>query len=58
MQLPTRSLLARTVADPPRHARMINTLSMLEHIGSYKIMSTQHAPDIDQPTLKHVAEEV
>lgn len=57
VQLPTRSLLARTVADAPRHARMINTLSMLEHIGSYKIMSTQHAPDIDQPTLKHVAEE-
>ena len=36
---------------------MINTLSMLEHIGSHKIMATQHAPDIDQPTLKHVAEE-
>jgi hypothetical protein len=55
--LRTRSLLARIVADAPRHARMINTLSMLEHIGSYKIMATQHAPEIDQPTLKHVAEE-
>jgi hypothetical protein len=55
--LQTRSLLARIVPDAPRHARMINTLSMLEHIGSHKIMSTQHAPDIDQPTLKHVAEE-
>ena len=55
--LRTRSLLARIVADSPRHARMINTLSMLEHIGSYKIMTTQHAPEIDQPTLKHVAEE-
>jgi hypothetical protein len=55
--LQTRSLLARLVADPPRHARMINTLSMLEHLGSHKIMATQHGPDIDQPTLKHVAEE-
>jgi hypothetical protein len=55
--LQTRSLLARIVADAPRHARMINTLSMLEHIGSYKIMATQHASEIDQPTLKHVAEE-
>src|SRR5499427_1851669 len=55
--LQTRSLLARIVADPPRHARLANTLSMLEHIGSHKIMTTQHGSDIDQPTLKHVAEE-
>jgi len=55
--LQTRSLLARIVPDAPRHARMVNTLSMLEHIGSHKIMSTQHAADIDQSTLKHVAEE-
>jgi hypothetical protein len=55
--LQTRSLLTRIVADAPRHARLANTLSMLEHIGSHKIMTTQHAADIDQPTLKHVAEE-
>jgi hypothetical protein len=55
--LGTRSLLARIVADAPRHARLTNTLSMLEHIGSHKIMTTQHAADIDQATLKHVAEE-
>ena len=55
--LQTRSLLARIVADAPRHARLANTLSMLEHIGSHKIMTTQHAADIDQATLKHVHEE-
>jgi len=55
--LQTRSLLTRIVADAPRHARLANTLSLLEHIGSHKIMTTQHAADIDQPTLKHVAEE-
>jgi len=55
--LQTRSLLARIVADAPRHARLANTLSMLEHIGSHKIMTTQHRNDIDQPTLKHVHEE-
>jgi len=55
--LQTRSLLTRIVADAPRHARLANTLSLLEHIGSYKIMTTQHAAEIDQPTLKHVAEE-
>ena len=55
--LETRSLLARIVPDAPRHARLVNTLSLLEHMGSHKIMATQHAADIDQPTLKHVAEE-
>jgi hypothetical protein len=55
--LQTRSLLAAIVADAPRHARLANTLSMLEHIGSHKIMTTQHGADIDQPTLKHVHEE-
>ena len=36
---------------------MINTLSLLEHMGSHKIMLTQHSAAIDQATLKHVAEE-
>jgi len=55
--LQTRSLLLAIVADAPRHARLANTLSMLEHIGSHKIMTTQHGAGIDQPTLKHVHEE-
>ena len=53
----TRALLDRIVAEPIRHARMINTLSLLEHMGSHKIMATQHSAAIDQATLKHVAEE-
>jgi hypothetical protein len=36
---------------------MLNTLSLLEHMGSHKIMATQHSAAIDQATLKHVAEE-
>ncbi len=55
--LKTRSLFNHVVADSVQHARMVNTLSMLEHMGSHKIMSTQHAAGIDQATLKHVAEE-
>lgn len=55
--LQTRALLNRIVADAAVHGRFINTLSMLEHIGSYKIMTTQHSVHVDQPTLKHVAEE-
>jgi len=55
--LQTRSLLLAIVADAPRHARLANTLSLLEHLGSYKIMTTQRGAEIDQPTLKHVHEE-
>ena len=53
----TSSLLGRVVPLPERHGRMINTLSLLEHLGSHKIMATQHSSAIDQATLKHVAEE-
>ena len=53
----TRTLLDVIVAEPKHHARMINTLSLLEHMGSHKIMATQHSAAIDQATLKHVAEE-
>jgi hypothetical protein len=53
----TRALLDAIVAEPPRHARMINTLSLLEHMGSHKIMATQHSAAVDQATLKHLAEE-
>jgi hypothetical protein len=53
----TRALLDAIVRDGKNHARMLNTLSLLEHMGSHKIMATQHASGIDQATLKHVAEE-
>ena len=53
----TRALLERIVPDPALHARLINTLSMLEHMGSRKIMATRRSAAIDRATLKHVAEE-
>ena len=53
----TRSVLEAIIGEPERHARMLNTLSLLEHMGSHKIMATQHSAGIDQATLKHVAEE-
>lgn len=54
---PTRSLLRAVIPTPATHARFLNTLSMLEHMGGQKIMATQHGAAIDQPTLKHIAEE-
>jgi tellurite resistance protein len=53
----TRTLLDAIVAAPQRHARLLNTLSLLEHMGSHKIMATQHSAAVDQATLKHLAEE-
>jgi hypothetical protein len=53
----TEAILSGIVRDRPRHARFLNTLAMLEHMGSAKIMATQQGPAIDQPTLKHLAEE-
>lgn len=53
----TTALLDQLVAQRARHARMLNTLSLLEHMGSHKIMATQHSASIDQATLRHVAEE-
>ncbi len=53
----TRAVLDSLISEPARHARMLTTLSLLEHMGSHKIMVTQHSAAIDQATLKHVAEE-
>jgi hypothetical protein len=53
----TAALLESLVADHRQHARLLNTLSLLEHMGSHKIMATQHSTVIDQATLRHVAEE-
>ncbi|HEX5421793.1 MAG TPA: hypothetical protein VFY39_17515 [Gammaproteobacteria bacterium] len=53
----TRSFLSRIVPETALHARLINTLSLLEHLGSHKIMTTQHGAGMDQATLRHVAEE-
>jgi len=50
-------MLERYCAEDGLHALLLNTLSMLEHIGSRKIMMTQSRGGVDQPTLRHLAEE-
>ncbi len=49
--------LADFCADPARHARFLNTLALLEHIGSRKIMMSQSHGLLAEGTLKHLAEE-
>lgn len=53
----TSELLERIIDDPTLHSRLTNTLSLLEHMGSHKIMTTQHSMHIEQATLRHLAEE-
>jgi len=44
-------------ANPQPHARFLNTLSLLEHVGSRKIMTSRAAGNFDQESLQHLAEE-
>ena len=51
------ALIAGVTRVQDRHARFLNTLSMLEHMGSRRIMLTRGADNLDQTTLKHMADE-
>ncbi|TWB56070.1 hypothetical protein [Nitrospirillum viridazoti] len=52
-----QAFLADVLRTPVSHARFMNELSLMEHMGSNKIMATQHGAGMDLPTLKHLAEE-
>lgn len=55
--LRTRSRLTKIISDAQRHARFLNTLALLENLGSYRIAVTQHGEHCSQATLRHQAEE-
>ena len=42
---------------PAMHMRFLNTLSLMEHIGSRKIMASQTGQRLSGDTLRHLAEE-
>ncbi|MBL8660661.1 MAG: hypothetical protein JNM75_13000 [Rhodospirillales bacterium] len=54
---PVRHHLTALCGRPEEHARFLNTLSLLEHIGSRKILTSQSRGPLDCETLKHLAEE-
>lgn len=54
---PVRRRLAWWVEHPKQHALFLNTLSMMEHIGSRKIMVSQTEGPLGREILKHLAEE-
>lgn len=54
-----RDYLSRIIEDRAAHAKFMNMLSMLEHMGSRKIMVSQmdKHESLNEDTLKHLAEE-
>ena len=54
---PFRAFLRTVIARPEQHVRFLNLLSLLEHIGSRKIMLSQMKGILTQDILKHLAEE-
>jgi hypothetical protein len=54
---PVRRRLGWWVDHPAEHSRFLNTLALMEHIGSRKIMVSQTRGPLGQEILKHLAEE-
>ncbi|MEJ7694458.1 hypothetical protein [Daejeonella sp.] len=50
-------LLTGIVADTQKHARWLNTLSLMENTGARKISASEHKTDVTLIILKHAAEE-
>lgn len=53
----TAKLLENIVLKPSVHARWLNTLSFLEHIGTRKIVKSQDSEQLNLMVLEHIAEE-
>lgn len=53
----TEQVFASLCSDANYQWLFFNTLSYMEHIGSYKIMATQRSEVLDYTTLKHLSEE-
>jgi hypothetical protein len=53
----SESILKKIVNDATTHAQFLNTVSLLEHIGSRKILITQSNQNSSEFILSHAAEE-
>lgn len=50
-------IIDKIIAAPERHARWLNTLSLMENTGARKISASEHKTKVDLMVLKHAAEE-
>ncbi|HVE12093.1 MAG TPA: hypothetical protein VNI01_01745 [Elusimicrobiota bacterium] len=53
----TRALLTELCRKHPLHARLLNTFSWMEHVGSRKILLSQSGAAMSEDVLRHLAEE-
>lgn len=52
-----KQLLTAIVADTNKHAKWLNTLSLMENTGARKISASEHKTSVTLIILKHAAEE-
>ena len=52
-----KQLLTKIVSDTEKHARWLNTLSLMENTGARKISASEHKTEVTLIILKHAAEE-
>ena len=52
-----QQILQQIVADDALHARLLNTLSLMENVGARKISKYEHPVHVNLTILKHAAEE-
>jgi rubrerythrin len=52
-----QDVIARLIEDPPRHARWLNTVALLEYTGARKMLKSQASRRMSEMILRHAAEE-
>ena len=52
-----REILPQIVASPLLHARMVNTLSRMEYVGTRKMLKARDSARVDNDGLTHIIEE-
>lgn len=53
-----RNVLMKLVRNPEKHARFVNTISLMEYMGARKIMKSQREDKVDMEVLAHMTEEI
>ncbi|MFT7517464.1 MAG: hypothetical protein ACI84O_001256 [Myxococcota bacterium] len=51
------AVLPQIISSPLLHARMVNTLSRMEYVGTRKILKARHSARVDNDGLMHIIEE-
>lgn len=53
-----KEIITKLIQSPENYARFLNTLSLLEYIGTRKIIKSQHQDQLNEKILAHMSEEI